>query len=101
MTAVFGLAISVSVAAAEPVVLKLEQFARQLPLTAGECRSVNLGERAVMPADITLDGNLGMPFLKDYLVTLDLSAGRLWIARNPATPPTGMGEASSLPPPGK
>jgi hypothetical protein len=46
----------------------------------------------VMPADITLDGNLGMPFLKNYLVTIDLSAGRLWLAPNPVPPPAGMGE---------
>ena len=55
----------------------------------------------VMPADITLDGNLGMPFLKDYLVTLDLSAGRLWLARNPLPAPPGMGEAPPSPPSGK
>ena len=30
--------------------------------------------------DMILDGNLGMPFLKDKIVTLDLGAGRLWIA---------------------
>jgi hypothetical protein len=50
----------------------------------------------VMPAGITLDGNLGMPFLRDYLVTIDLSAGRLWIAPNPVPPPPGLGDA---PPP--
>lgn len=47
----------------------------------------------VVPADITLDGNLGMPFLKDYLVTLDLDRGRAWFARNPVQAPPGMGEA--------
>ncbi len=52
----------------------------------------------VIPADITLDGNLGMPFLKDYLVTLDLAAGRLWLARNPVPAPTGMGEPPPPPP---
>ncbi|TKR33508.1 hypothetical protein FCE95_04205 [Luteimonas gilva] len=30
--------------------------------------------------DMILDGNLGMPFLKDKVVTLDLAAGELWIA---------------------
>ena len=30
--------------------------------------------------DMILDGNLGMPFLKDKVVTLDLAAGKLWIA---------------------
>lgn len=45
----------------------------------------------IFPAGITLDGNLGMPFLKDYLVTLDLDRGRVWLARNPTPPPPGMG----------
>jgi len=45
----------------------------------------------IFPAGITLDGNLGMPFLKDYLVTLDLERGRVWLARNPTPPPPGMG----------
>jgi hypothetical protein len=30
--------------------------------------------------NMILDGNLGMPFLKDKIVTLDLGSGRLWIA---------------------
>jgi len=55
----------------------------------------------VMPADITLDGNLGMPFLKDYLVTLDLKQGRVWMARNPVPAPPGMGTAPEGPPPSK
>jgi len=29
--------------------------------------------------NMILDGNLGMPFLKDKIVTLDLGSGRLWI----------------------
>lgn len=29
--------------------------------------------------DMILDGNLGMPFLKDKIVTLDLTTARLWI----------------------
>jgi hypothetical protein len=33
--------------------------------------------------DMILDGNLGMPFLRDLVVTLDLAAGRLWIAPRP------------------
>lgn len=55
----------------------------------------------VMPANITLDGNLGMPFLKDYLVTLDLRHGRVWLARNPVPAPPGMGTPPEAPPPGK
>jgi hypothetical protein len=58
--------------------------------------SLNLGrgvvaEGVIFPAGITLDGNLGMPFLKNYLVTLDLDRGRVWLARNPTPPPAGMG----------
>ena len=30
--------------------------------------------------DMILDGNLGMPFLRDKIITLDLQTGRLWIA---------------------
>jgi hypothetical protein len=55
----------------------------------------------VMPAGITLDGNLGMPFLKNYLVTLDLAAGRVWLAPNPVPPPPGMGIPPEGPPPAK
>jgi hypothetical protein len=54
-------------------------------------------EGLVIPADITLDGNLGMPFLKDYLVTLDLAQGRVWLAKNPVAPPPGMGTPPPLP----
>ena len=53
----------------------------------------------VMPAGITLDGNLGMPFLRDYLVTIDLSAGRLWLHPNPVPPPPGLGDPPPPPPP--
>jgi len=35
--------------------------------------------RAFTP-DMLLDGNLGMPFLKDKVVTLDLAAGRVWLS---------------------
>jgi predicted aspartyl protease len=34
---------------------------------------------AAFAAGITLDGNLGMPFLKDRVVTFDLKSGRVWI----------------------
>jgi len=47
------------------------------------------GLRATGPAftpDMILDGNLGMPFLKDKAVTLDLALGRLWIARSSQAP---------------
>jgi hypothetical protein len=55
----------------------------------------------VMPAGITLDGNLGMPFLKNYLVTIDLERGRVWLAPNPVPPPAGMGVPPEGPPPAK
>lgn len=50
----------------------------------------------VFTPDLIIDGNLGMPFLKDYVVTLDLSAGRVWVKRNPLAPPAGMGVAPDL-----
>ena len=31
--------------------------------------------------DMILDGNIGMPFLKDKVVTFDLKDGRLWVAQ--------------------
>jgi hypothetical protein len=46
---------------------------------------------------MNIDGNLGMPFLKDWIVTLDLEAGRMWLRRNPVPAPPGMG----VPPPPK
>jgi hypothetical protein len=45
---------------------------------------------AFTPA-MNIDGNLGMPFLKDWVVTLDLAAGRLWLRRSDVPPPAGMG----------
>jgi hypothetical protein len=53
----------------------------------------------VMPAGITLDGNLGMPFLKHYIVTLDLEKGRIWLKPNPTPPPAGMGIPPDAPKP--
>jgi hypothetical protein len=55
-------------------------------------------EGLIFPAGITLDGNLGMPFLKNYLVTLDLDRGRVWLAPNPTPPPEGMGVPPVEPP---
>lgn len=51
----------------------------------------------IFTPDLTIDGNLGMPFLKYWVVTLDLDHGRMWLKRSAATPPKGMGEAPPLP----
>ncbi|MES2096039.1 MAG: hypothetical protein V4459_04715 [Pseudomonadota bacterium] len=37
--------------------------------------------------DMIMDGNLGMPFLRNWVVTLDLANGLAWIGK-PATAPT-------------
>jgi hypothetical protein len=34
----------------------------------------------VLVRDMIMDGNLGQPFLSQYVITLDLGASRLWIA---------------------
>ena len=35
----------------------------------------------VLVTDMIMDGNLGQPFMKQYIMTFDLLNGRLWIAR--------------------
>lgn len=45
----------------------------------------------IFSPELVIDGNLGMPFLKDWIVTLDLDQGRAWFKRNPVRPPAGMG----------
>ncbi len=49
----------------------------------------------IFSPDLVLDGNLGMPFLKDWVVTLDLEHGRVWLRRSAKTPPAALG----VPPP--
>lgn len=56
-----------------------------------------VAEGMMFTPDLTIDGNLGMPFLKDWVVTLDLAAGRLWVRRSAVPPPPGMG----APPPAR
>jgi hypothetical protein len=51
----------------------------------------------IFSPDLVIDGNLGMPFLKDWVVTLDLNKGGVWLHRNDVAPPAGMG----VPPPAK
>ena len=41
-------------------------------------------EDKALVADLILDGNLGVPVLRRWIVTLDLAASRLWIAPAPA-----------------
>ena len=36
----------------------------------------------VMIADMIMDGNLGQPFMSQYVLTLDLNRGRLWASGN-------------------
>ena len=36
----------------------------------------------VMIADMIMDGNLGQPFMSQYVLTLDIAHGRLWASRN-------------------
>lgn len=52
----------------------------------------------VLVKELNIDGNLGMPFLKDWVVTLDLAAGRMWLQPTQATPPPNMGVPPPLPP---
>jgi hypothetical protein len=36
----------------------------------------------VVVTDMIMDGNLGQPFMSQYVITFDLVNGRLWIALN-------------------
>ena len=54
-------------------------------------------EGLMFTPEMTIDGNLGMPFLKDWAITLDLAKGRMWIRPSRATPPPGMGTPPPLP----
>jgi hypothetical protein len=56
-----------------------------------------LAEGLAFTPAMNIDGNLGMPFLKDWVVTLDLSAGRMWLRRSSTPPPAGMGVPPPLP----
>ncbi len=37
----------------------------------------------VVVTEMIMDGNLGQPFMSQYVITLDLARGRLWLARVP------------------
>ena len=36
----------------------------------------------VLVTEMIMDGNLGQPFMSQYVITLDLAHGRLWVAKN-------------------
>ena len=44
--------------------------------------------------DLILEGNLGMPFLRNWILTLDLARGQAWLGKPPVPP----GPALPLPP---
>jgi len=39
----------------------------------------------VVVTDMIMDGNLGQPFMKEYVITFDLANGRLWLAKATST----------------
>ena len=51
----------------------------------------------ILIKDININGNLGMPFLKDWVITLDLKHSRMWIQPSKIAPPAGMGVPPPLP----
>jgi hypothetical protein len=50
-----------------------------------------VAEGLAFTPDMNIDGSLGMPFIKDWIITLDLAQGRMWLRRNPIPAPPGMG----------
>lgn len=51
----------------------------------------------IFTPDLVIDGNLGMPFLKNWIVTMDLKEGRVWFAPSTVAPPKEMGTPPPLP----
>jgi aspartyl protease len=43
-----------------------------------------LVDSPVLVTDMIMDGNLGQPFMSQYIMTFDLAKGRLWMAKAPA-----------------
>jgi hypothetical protein len=54
----------------------------------------------IFSPDIVIDGNLGMPFLKDWVVTMDLAQGHVWLRRSTVSAPAGMGTPPPVKPAG-
>ncbi|WP_062767791.1 hypothetical protein [Sphingopyxis terrae] len=48
---------------------------------------VEIESQHMFTPDMIMDGNLGMIFLHDWIITLDLREGRGWIIRNPEARP--------------
>jgi len=48
--------------------------------------------------DLLIDGNLGVPFMKHWVITMDLAHGRVWLKPSRQPPPPGMGVPPPLPP---
>jgi len=55
------------------------------PLNFTLAPGIPVSGQAVTP-DLIMDGNLGMPFLRHYTVTLDLPNQRMWVKANPPKP---------------
>jgi hypothetical protein len=51
----------------------------------------------IFTPELVIDGNLGMPFLKNWIVTMDLKEGRVWLAPSTVAAPAGMGVPPPLP----
>ena len=39
----------------------------------------------VLVTDMIMDGNLGQPFMSQYVITFDLAQGRLWLTKTPSS----------------
>ncbi|MGH8446507.1 MAG: aspartyl protease family protein [Solimonas sp.] len=50
---------------------------------------IDIETDAALAPDIILDGNLGLPVLRNWIVTLDLHGGRLWLSPGSSAPRAG------------
>ncbi|WP_390549921.1 hypothetical protein [Qipengyuania sp. MTN3-11] len=44
--------------------------------------NVAVGSNHIFTPDMIMDGNLGMPFLHEWIITVDLRTGQAWIVPN-------------------